>query len=78
MSNQVKHWIIIKEPRKIPVVKTPPVKTEEGLIAMLREVLDIHRGTPVLVARLSPDDYQLWCDDGREYLALHEAAKRFA
>jgi hypothetical protein len=50
------------------------VNTEEGLLDMLRDLIDLYPLAELTVIRLVHGG-QLWVDDGREYVATYDLLK---
>jgi len=67
-----KHWIIVREPGKVPSKKMPE-QSHDGVIKMLRELFECRQaGTDLTVCELTWND-DLWVSDGREALTIHDA-----
>ena len=67
-----KRFIIVRENWKVPEIKKPPKNTDDGVIEMLRELIELHDDDTHFTVCEIVYGQDLWVSDGREVLSNHD------
>ncbi len=66
-------WIIVHEPGLVPQTKRPPDQSHMGVITFLRELMANRASETRFIIAVLSYGFDLWVQDGREFLAIDAA-----